>query len=104
MQIAYRCMQWLGRVVVVIGLLNCVAFFVIAVWIGGVAVNKKNVAGHYQVVTGARHISYMEVSHEMWSYSRAHMLSVIATAPIILAGGLLSTLAGKRVRRRDRAR
>src|SRR3954469_10254250 len=70
MRIAYRCMQWLGRVMVVIGLLNCAAFFVIAVWIGGVAVNRKSATGHYQLAAGGRHTWYIEVSRDEWTYSR----------------------------------
>lgn len=74
----------------VIAIVNFVVFFVVALNIGGDAVNGKVEDGRYFV---ANHGTYTEVSRAVFTYSRYHVYSVWITHPVgILAIGAYSVL------------
>lgn len=78
-----------------IGLLNFAVFFLVAIWLGGDAVNGTEEGGQYYL---ANHGKLTEVTHALWSYSRAHVYSVWVTHPMAMFGGFMSW----RERRRSR--
>ena len=74
-------------------IINFASFYIIAVLIGGDAVNGKVENGKYYI---ANHGKYTEVSKSVFIYSRLHTYSMWVTHPVgILAMGYLS-VRGKR--------
>ena len=74
----------------VIAILNFLAFIIVALLIGGDAVNGKVADGKYYV---AEHGNYTKVTEAVFTYSRYHCYSVWITHPVgILAIGIWSTI------------
>ena len=69
------------RLIFGVGIVNFLVFFLVAVHLGGDAVNGKVVADHYYL---ASHGRYTEVSEEIFNYSRWHVYSLWVTAPLAL--------------------
>jgi hypothetical protein len=67
---------WFVYPVMVIAMVNFVAFVTIAIWIGGDAINGRISNGHYYVMEHGR---YTEVTKAVWDYSRCHAISVWIT-------------------------
>ena len=65
-------------------LTNFAVFFVLAVYLGGDAVNGKIVGGHYFLMSHGR---YTEVSAGIFNYSRWHVYSTWVTHPLAFAAG-----------------
>ena len=73
-----------------IGLLNFLAFAIIAIWLGGDALNGKSVDGRYFL---SNHGKTVEVSAAVFNYSRIHASSIMITHPLaILCGFILSSM------------
>jgi len=84
----YRCLL----AVCGLGILNFVAFVIVAVAIGGDAVNGKAVGGHYYL---ASHGKLTEVSEAVYTYSLWHARSVFITHPLAMLTGYLANLEKK---------
>lgn len=84
----YRCLL----AVCGLGILNFVAFVIVAVAIGGDAVNGKAVGGHYYL---ASHGKLTEVSEAVYTYSLWHVRSVFVTHPLAMLTGYLANLEKK---------
>jgi hypothetical protein len=87
--------RWLWNTLAVIGLLNFAVIFLVANWLGGDAVNGKEEGGRYYL---ANHGKLTEVTHAVWSYSRAHVYSVFVTHPIAMFAGFMSSREKRRSR------
>lgn len=83
--------KW-GLAAFVLGLLNFAAFFVVAVKLGGDAVNGHETAGRYFL---ASHGKMTEVSRNVFLYSKMHVYSLFITHPLAILGGMA---AGRRPR------
>ena len=78
---------WPGRIAAalfLIAFLNFTAFWIVALCIGGDAMNGKVQAGRYYL---ANHGKYTEVTQCVWAYSKIHTISVWITHPLALLGG-----------------
>jgi hypothetical protein len=84
-----------AKYVCLIGLANFVAFAVVALWLGGDAINGKCESGHFYL---ANHGKYTEVSEAAFNYSRWHALSLIITHPLAMAAAAFSHYKIKRSR------
>jgi hypothetical protein len=84
--------RWFLQGVFVVCMLNFAAFLLVAMSIGGDAVNGRQSAGHYFV---ASHGKLTEVSRAVWMYSRAHSYSLFVTHPI----GILAVVLAQRGRK-----
>jgi hypothetical protein len=69
------------RALVAVGIINFVAFFVIALSIGGDAMNGKIANGHFFL---ASHGKLTEVSEGVYMYSLWHARSVFITQPLAM--------------------
>ena len=76
-----------------IAIINFLLFFVIALLIGGDAVNGKAEGGHYYL---ANHGLLTEVSYLVFMYSKLHVYSLFITHPLGMLAGLLYWLTGGR--------
>jgi hypothetical protein len=74
------------EVVMVITFINLFAFIVVAVWLGGDAVNGGASGEHYYL---AEHGHQVEVSHGVWIYSRLHSYSAMISAPLFITAGYI---------------
>jgi hypothetical protein len=63
------------------GMVNLMVFFVVALLIGGDAVNGHQTDGHYFL---ANHGRYTEVSRPVFLYSRAHVYTIFCTWPFVM--------------------
>lgn len=79
----YRCLL----AVCGLGVLNFVIFVIVAVAIGGDAVNGKAVGGHYYL---ASHGKLTEVSEAVYTYSLWHVRSLFVTHPLAILTGYLA--------------
>ena len=73
-----------GGVLFVIGIVNFLAFVIVAVSIGGDALSGKVESGRYYL---SHHGDLTEVSPRVWHYSRVHTISVLITHPLAVFGG-----------------
>ena len=73
-------------------LVNFVAFWLIAVYLGGDAVNGRAVGEHFYL---SSHGKLTEVSESVWNYSKWHVYSVWVTHPL----GLLAAFLYLRLRK-----
>jgi hypothetical protein len=80
-----------------LGVLNFVAFFIVAILIGGDAVNGKVVGGHFYL---AEHGKFTEVSEAVFTYSLWHVRSLFITHPLAMLTGYLANReqAAKKIR------
>ena len=62
-----------------VAVINFVAFFIIAILLGGDAINGMIKDGHYYL---ASHGRYTEVTEGVFNYSRHHAYSVFVTHPV----------------------
>lgn len=67
--------NWVATISIV-AVLNFVVFVVVAITIGGDALNGKIEGGHYFL---ASHGVYTEVSDRVFTYSRLHAISMVIT-------------------------
>jgi hypothetical protein len=67
--------------------LNFVVFCIVAIAIGGDAINGKTVGGHFYL---ASHGKLTEVSEAVFTYSRWHVFSLIVTHPLAMITGYLA--------------
>ena len=78
---------------IVIGILNFLAFGIAAASLGGDAINGRSGNGHYYF---SSHGKLTEVSEAVYNYSRIHVYSVWITHPLAMVAGLiLSSLNGQ---------
>jgi hypothetical protein len=78
--------RWLLLTIVFAGAANFVVFFIVAIAIGGDAVNGCVRNGHYFV---ASHGRYTEVSRAIFNYSRWHVYSVFITQTAAILAGIV---------------
>ncbi|MCB0035822.1 MAG: hypothetical protein KDE51_17445 [Anaerolineales bacterium] len=83
----------LFRRIFAIAFINFGLFFVIAMFIGGDAVNGHEEAGRYYV---ANHGTLTEVSYLMFMVSKIHVYSLFITHPLAMIAGILYTVTGGR--------
>lgn len=84
------------RAIVVVGMLNFLAFGIVAGFLGGDAFNGKVEEGHYYlygVRTQSGHKVYTEVSKPVFTYSRWHVYSIMVTWPLVMAAAFLENRA-----------
>jgi len=74
-----------SRIIVIIGVVNFLAFFVIGISIGGDALNGKIESGRFYL---GDHGKYNEVTEGVYRYSRLHDLSLIITHPAAIGSAL----------------
>jgi hypothetical protein len=100
---AQKWLSVLGHTLVVIAFINFAVFWIIGVYIGGDAINGKAENGHYYV---ASHGRYIEVSKELWAYSKIHTESVWITHSlgILVGGSLIAYSTRKRKNKRSSAK
>ena len=85
----------LSRLAFFAALLNFAVFWVVAVRLGGDAVNGRRQDGHFYL---ASHGKYTEVSERVFTYSRLHTYSVWITHPL----AFLAAYWGKRLEQQAR--
>ncbi len=73
----------IGRVLVLLGVVNFAVFWIVGACIGGDAVSGRSEDGHYFV---SNHGQLTEVTHAVFLYSRIHSYSVWITHPLAAAG------------------
>jgi len=88
----------LGRALLVIGLVNFGAFWIVGVCIGGDAVNGYVEGGRYFL---ASHGRFTEVTRSVFLYSKVHCYSVWVTHLLAAAGWWVSHAWDKRNPRSD---
>jgi len=86
-------LETLGKYLMAIAFLNFAIFWIVAVSIGGDAVNGKIEGNQYYV---ASHGRYTEVSSGVWKYSEIHAKSIWVTHPIGFVGALIIYLKRRR--------
>jgi hypothetical protein len=88
-----RVLYIIGGTLYVIAIINFTTFWIIAVSIGGDAIQGKAEGGRYYV---SDHGKMTGVSSGVWRYSRVHTISVWITHPVgIFVGGGLVALSGR---------
>lgn len=96
----YGSFQRFCKLLIILGLLNFGAFLAGTLYLGGDAVNGKVEAGRYYVF-GLRVQSwqkvYTEVSEPVFTYSKWHAYSVMATWPVLMAAAFVSSQIKKRL-------
>ncbi|PDT90544.1 hypothetical protein CO669_10240 [Bradyrhizobium sp. Y36] len=83
--VRYRCLL----AVCGLGVLNFLAFVIVAVAIGGDAYNGRIVGNHFYV---AEHGKFTEVSEAVYTYSLWHVRSVFITHPLAMLTGYLAKM------------
>jgi hypothetical protein len=81
------------RSIFILGILNFVVFWIVAVAIGGDAVSGHRAGGHYYL---ANHGKLTEVSELVWRYSQAHVYSVWITHPMAILAGFIHQRASRK--------
>lgn len=79
------------EIVGVVATVNFLLFFVIALIIGGDALNGKEEAGHYYL---ANHGVLTEVSYFVFTYSKLHAISILITHPLAMIAGIVYGITG----------
>jgi hypothetical protein len=83
--------QDICRVVFTVAIINFAVFFVIAIIIGGDALNGHETAGHYYL---ANHGALTEVSYFVFIYSKIHAISLFITHPLAMIASIVNLIAG----------
>lgn len=78
--------QRLGAIIAVTWFVNFVTFFVIAIRIGGDAMNGHEAGGRYYL---ADHGTLTEVSRQVFLYSEIHFISVWVLTALVIPLGLI---------------
>ena len=73
--------------------LNFIVFFIVAIRLGGDAVNGKIVGGHFYL---ANHGKLTEVSEATFTYSLWHVRSLVVTHPLAMLTGYLAKMSKPR--------
>jgi uncharacterized membrane protein len=82
------------KVTGIVGIINFVIFVVVAIIIGGDALNGHEAAGHYYL---ANHGKLTEVSNLVFVYRKIHATSLFITHPLAMIAGIIySATGGKR--------
>lgn len=76
----------------VLAFVNFTAFWLIAVYLGGDAVNGRIADGHYFLMAHGR---YTEVSAAIFNYSKWHVYSTWITHPLAFVAALVYLRLGK---------
>jgi hypothetical protein len=84
-QMTPKTMQKITNAIFFLAIVNWVVFVVIALSIGGDALNGKIEAGHYYL---REHGRYTEVSAAVFQYSRIHALSLFVTHPLAMVAAI----------------
>ena len=79
-----RVVKYLACTLVAIGILNFASYVIVALSLGGDAVNGKTEGGRFYL---CEHGHYTEVSRSVFEYSRYHTYSVWVTHPLAMSGG-----------------
>ena len=79
-------MKYLAYTLVAIGILNFASYVIVALSLGGDAVNGKTEGGRFYL---CEHGHYTEVSQSIFEYSRYHTYSVWMTHPLAMLGAYL---------------
>lgn len=82
-----RWARALGGTLVALAFVNFLAFFLIALYLGGDAWNGKVDGGRYFLMS---HGKYTEVSQAVWTYSWWHVISVCITHPLAFVGAFIA--------------
>ncbi len=84
----------LYQLVFCLGLANFFSFFVVAVYLGGDALNGKMEGGHFYLMSHGR---FTEVDESVFTYSKWHAISVWITHPCaLIAAYFYNRLRGKK--------
>ena len=75
---------FLSRIVFCVALLNFAVFWIVAVLLGGDAVNGKIQNGHYYLMSHGHH---SEVSERVFRYSQWHVSTIWITHPLAFVAG-----------------
>ncbi len=78
--------QKLAETLFKIGILNFLVFVVLALAIGGDALNGHEANGHYYL---ANHGELTEVCQFVFIYSQVHAMSLFITHPLAMIGGFM---------------
>ncbi len=81
-----KALARIGAVLVIIGILNFIAFAIITGCIGGSALNGRVDQGKYFV---SEHGKDTEVTEAVFFYSRAHSISVFVTHGLAFVGFII---------------
>jgi hypothetical protein len=79
------------RIILVVAIINFAVFFVIAILLGGDAINGNETAGHYYL---ANHGTLTEVSYPIFIYSKIHTTSLFITHPLAMIAGIIYIITG----------
>jgi hypothetical protein len=79
-------LETLGKSLIAFAIINFAIFWIVAIRIGGDAVNGKIEDGRYYVGSHGR---YTEVSNGVWKYSEIQAKSIWVTHPIGFIGALI---------------
>lgn len=80
------------------GILNFLAFAIIASRLGGDALNGKSVDGRYFL---SNHGKTIEVSEAVFNYSRIHASSIMITHPLAILCGFILSATDREQRKRQ---
>jgi hypothetical protein len=72
------------KVIFCLGFINFIIFFILAMYLGGDAVNGRIYHGHYFLMSHGR---YTEVSKSVFDYSKWHVYSLWITHPMAILAG-----------------
>jgi len=81
-----KLLKTLCGLAIALGILNFVAFGIVATCLGGDAVNGRHENGHYFL---SSHGKRTEVSAAVFNYSRVHVYSVFITHPLAILSGII---------------
>lgn len=88
------------NLVIAVGVLNFILFGAVATYLGGDAVNGKVEGGRYYLrgvrIESGRKV-YTEVSEPVFTYSRWHVYSLLATWPLVMAASFAASRYKKRL-------
>ncbi|MBK9927097.1 MAG: hypothetical protein IPP66_17650 [Anaerolineales bacterium] len=84
------------RIVFKVAIINFVVFVVVALMLGGDAINGdaingSGIAGHYFVAMNGRST---EVSYPVYIYSKTHVISMFITHPLAMIAGIVYSVTG----------
>jgi hypothetical protein len=82
------------KIIGVVAILNFVVFVLVALLIGGDAINGNETAGNYYLANKGK---LTEVSYLVFTYSKIHAISLFITHPLAMIAGIVySATGGKR--------
>jgi hypothetical protein len=96
MQPRTKWLNTLGQALVLLGVVNFLLFWIIALSLGGDAYSGKIEDGRYFFKSNHRDPRYTEVTKAVWTYSKVHAISVWVTVPMAFAGAGMGALSKRR--------